>query len=177
MIETVLETKHIFEGRIVKLDVHTVRLPSGNISKREVVWHNGGVGIVPIDDAGNIIMVRQFRLPAQQVLLEIPAGGRDGTEAPRDCAIRELQEEIGYKPNELIELGAFFVGAGYSSEEMHLYLSRRLEPSRLEPDDDESLEVVRMPFAEVLEMAYDGRLIDAKSIIAVMRAAPYLQNT
>ncbi|MBN1283897.1 MAG: NUDIX hydrolase [Anaerolineae bacterium] len=177
MIETILETQTIYEGRIVNLDVHTVRLPSGNVGIRELIRHGGAAAVVPIDDAGHVVMVRQFRLGAGQSLLEIPAGGLSGPdEPPHVCATREMREEIGYKPGELVELGAFFAAAAYTTEKIHLYLGRRLTPSRLTPDDDEYLKIERIPFTEALEMAYDGRITDSKTIIGIVRAARHLKS-
>lgn len=176
MNETITDTHTVYQGRIFDVQVHTVQFPDGARSIREIVQHKGAAAVVPLDDVGNILMVRQFRLAAGRPMLEIPAGGLSGTdEPPRDCAIRELQEEIGHKPRELIDLGSFYVAPGYSTERIYLFLGRQLTPSRLEMDHDERIAVVRMPFDEVLAMVYDGRIMDSKTIIAVVRAARYLE--
>ncbi|GAB4450015.1 MAG: NUDIX hydrolase [Anaerolineae bacterium] len=175
--ETIIESQTIYTGRVFDVELDTVRLPDGRTGTREIIRHGGAAAIVPIDDEGCVIMVRQFRLPANRELLEIPAGGLDSPdEPPRDCAIRELQEETGYRPGELVALGGFFVAPGYTTEYIHLFLGRHLTPSRLEMDSDEYIAVTRVPFDEALAMAYDGRLIDSKSIIALVRAARYLQG-
>lgn len=177
MIETILDTQTIYEGRVITLDVQTVRLANGKIAERELLLHTGAAAVVPIDENGNVVLVRQYRTGAKQPLLEIPAGGLvDSAESPRACATRELQEEIGYKPEELIDLGIFFAAASYTTEQVYLYLSRRLQPSQLPPDADEFLEIERIPFDQALEMAYDGRLTDAKSIIAILRAARHINS-
>jgi ADP-ribose pyrophosphatase len=174
--ETILDTRTIFEGRVVNLDLCTVRLSNGRITTREVIRYRGAAGVVPIDDEGNVLLVRQFRLAVNRALLEIPAGGLDPAERPRDCAIREMQEETGYKPGELVELGYFLVAPGYSSERIDLFLGRSLEPAQLEMDDDESIALVRLPFDQVLEMVYDGQIEDSKTIIGVLAAAHYLKR-
>jgi ADP-ribose pyrophosphatase len=176
--ETILDTQTIFEGRVVALDVATVRLPSGRTAKRELIRHGGAEAVVPLDDEGNVLMVRQFRLAVNESLLEIPAGGLDAPdEDPRDCAAREMQEEVGYRPGELVSLGKFYVTPGYSSEVIHLFLGLKLEPASLPADDDEYIKIERLPFDQLVEMAYDGRLLDSKTIIALLRAERYLSNT
>lgn len=173
--ETILDARKLYGGRVFDVDILTVRFPDGETGIREVIRHTGAAAVVPIDDDGNVLMVRQFRIAANRDLLEIPAGGLDSPdEPPRACAIRELQEETGYKPGELVDLGGYFVAPGYTTEYIHLFLGRRLTPSRLTQDADEYITVERVPFAEAVAMAYDGRLIDSKTIIGLVRAARYL---
>ncbi len=173
--ETIIDARTIYKGRVFDVEVDTVRFPDAKTGTREIIRHTGAAAVVPLDDDGNLLMVRQFRLAADREMLEIPAGGLDSPdEHPRDCALRELQEEIGHLPGELIALGSFFVAPGYSTERIYLYLARKLTPSRLEQDSDEYLAVERIPFDEVLAMAHDGRIMDAKTIIAMIRAARYL---
>lgn len=172
--ETVLETETIYEGRIVNLYLETVRLPDGKEALREVIRHGGAVAVVPLHDNGDITLVRQFRLPAGTHLLEIPAGGLEPGEDPRVCAERELQEEVGLYPGRLISMGGVFLAPGYSSEYIHLYVATDLRPSTLNGDDDEFLEVERMPLEEFLHRVDRGEVLDAKSIAAVLRAARLL---
>ena len=103
--EKTLESKQIYDGRVVHLYLDTVQLPNGKTSLREVVRHNGAVAVVPIDRDGNVILVQQYRHPARRVLLEIPAGTLNVGEDPDTCVERELQEETGYKPGKIIKLG------------------------------------------------------------------------
>ncbi len=169
--ETILNTQTVYEGDVVNLDVHTVQMPDGATAVREVIRHSGASAVLPIDAEGRVLLVRQFRLAAGSDLLEIPAGRLDEGEHPRECAIREMREETGYKPHELAELGAFFVAVGYSTEKIHLFLGRQLEPAPLAMDDDEIIQIERVPFQEAVAMAQDGRLVDSKTIIALLRAA------
>lgn len=171
MREVIVKTSKIYDGKIVKLDVHEVRLPSDEFAKREQIRHPGASAVVAVDDNGEVLLVRQFRLSADNVLLEIPAGTLDPGEDPAECAARELQEEAGHKPGKLDYLGGFFVAPGYTTEYIHLYLGTELTESRLEHDFDESFELVRVPLAEAVRMALEGEIVDSKSIIGLLKVA------
>ncbi len=169
--ETVLETETIYEGRVVNLYLETVRLPDGKEALREVIRHSGAVAIVPLHADGQVTLVRQFRLPAGTWLLEIPAGVLEPGEDPRAAAERELQEEVGLYPGTLTPIGGVFLAPGYSSEYIHLFVATDLRPSTLPGDEDEFLEVVKLPLAELLAMIDRGDVADAKTIATVLRAA------
>src|SRR2546421_610982 len=126
LIEKLVESKLIYNGRIVHLYVDTVELPNGKRAQREIVRHTGAVAIVPIDSDGNVVMVRQYRHAAGRVLLEIPAGTLNPGEDPDLCAGRELQEETGYKPGKLRRIGGIHLAPGYSTEFIHLYVATQL---------------------------------------------------
>lgn len=175
MQETILTTQDIYKGRVVHLLLHEVRLPDGTNSKREVVKHPGAVALVALDDDQNVLLVRQFRLPAGTVLHEIPAGTLNPNEPPDQCAIRELQEETGYKPGKLEALGGFFVAPGYTTEYIHLYLATQLIASRLKADDDEFIEMDRLPLTEALAMIERGDIQDGKTISGLLRVARRLK--
>lgn len=115
MLETITQSTEIFKGRIVHLQVHDVQLANGMMSKREVVHHQGAVAIIVTDDKHNVLLVRQYRLPADQIMWEIPAGTLEPDEEPEACAIRELQEETGYKPLSLIDMGGIHPAPGYTT--------------------------------------------------------------
>ena len=174
MDETIIKTEEIYHGRVVHLLVHDVRLPDGVESRREVVQHPGAVAMVPLDNARNVFLVRQYRLPAGRVLYEIPAGTLHDGEAPSACAHRELQEEIGHRPGELKPLGGFYTAPGYTTEYIHLFLATGLTASSLDSDDDEFIEVDRVPFAEALAMIERGEIADAKSVAGLLRVARHL---
>lgn len=174
MQEIITGTRKIFKGRVVRLNVHEVRLPNGQLSRREMVHHNGAVAVIALDADQNVLLVRQFRLGANAVMLEIPAGILEPDEAPLLCAERELQEEVGYKPGKLEPLGGFFAAPGYTTEYIHLFLATDLTESRLLGDDDEFLELHRLPFAEALAMVERGDIVDAKTIIGLLRVAKRL---
>lgn len=171
MREVIVKTSKIYEGRVVKLDVHEVRLPDDTFAKRELIRHMGAAAVLPLDTNGEVVMVRQFRLGADRITLEIPAGVLSEGEAPEVCAQRELQEETGFAAAELLPLGAFYPIPSYSSEVIYLYLGTGLTPSPLAPDEDEFLEVVRMPLREALELAERGEIIDSKTVIALLKVA------
>src|SRR5262245_41813107 len=135
MDEQVLSSRRIYEGKIVRLRVDDVRLPDGHESTREVVEHNAAVAIVPVAPDGRIVMVRQYRLPAGRVMLEVPAGTLDGDEDPETAAQRELQEETGLRAARLTRLGGFWVAPGYCTEYIHIYLAENLSESRLVADE------------------------------------------
>jgi ADP-ribose pyrophosphatase len=172
--EQVLSSEPIYKGRVVNLRVDTVTWDGKHTFKREIIEHNGAVAMVPLDAKGNITLVRQYRSGAARDLLELPAGGLDDDELRDVCARRELQEEIGMYPEELIELGSFYVAASYTTERITIYLARHLRPSVQPGDADEAITTVQMPFKSALEMALTNQIEDSKTIIGLMWAARHL---
>ena len=177
MDETILYTQRLYDGRIIKLDLHEVRLPDGNHSKREVVTHPGAAAIVAVDADGKILLVRQFRIASGRILREIPAGTLNADEPPAQCAARELQEETGYKPGKLEPLTGFYPAPGYTTEFIHIYLATDLHESRLAADSDEFIEVDRVTLTEAIDMITRGEIEDGKTIIGLMLAARRLGTT
>ncbi len=175
MEEKILATQDIFKGRIVNLKVHDVDLPNGQQSKREIIYHQGAVAIVALDEAYNVLLVKQFRLAAGQVTLEIPAGLLEPDEDPLAAVGRELQEETGYRPLNLQSLGGVYVAPGYTTEYIHLYYATAYEYAPLQQDDDEFVESVKMPMTQALQLIETGEIIEAKTIVALLRVARYLQ--
>ena len=171
LTEKTIESKRIYEGRVVNLRVDTVSLPNGRTSTREIIEHNGAVAIVPMLDARTVIMVKQFRQAAGQVLLEIPAGGMDDGEDPASAAGRELSEEIGYYPQKLTEMFRSYLAPGYSSEMLYTFIAEDLRREVLPNDHDEFIEVVSIPLDEAIDMIRDGRIVDAKSICGLLIAS------
>ena len=176
--ETIVGTERIYEGRVVNLRVDTVRLPGGGgrEARREVVEHGGAVAVVPMADRNTVILVRQFRLPAGKVLLEIPAGGIDAGEGPEACARRELAEEIGRVPGRLIPLFTCFLAPGYSTEKMHGFLALDLQDGAQDPDEDELLELAPMSLDDALAAIARGEIDDAKTIAGLTLAARLLPD-
>ncbi len=168
--EQMISSEKVFDGRIVGVRTDTVLLPNGRNATREVVEHRPSVVVVPIDADGNAILVRQYRYPADQVLLEAPAGVVEESETPDDCAMRELQEEIGFSSRDLRALGGFWVSPGYCTEFMYAYLAKDLVPGRLEADADESIEVERVSISRVSRLIRLGEIQDAKTIAALLMA-------
>ena len=171
MKETTLRTERIYSGRIVKLDVIDVRLPDGKETTREIIRHPGAVALVALDAEQRVLLVRQYRNAADKILLEIPAGTLHPDEAPLACAERELQEETGYRPGKLEPLGGIYAAPGYTTEFIHLFLATDLSESRLAMDDDEFIEVERLPLADALAMIEQGVIADGKSVAGLLRVA------
>ena len=167
----ILNSQKVFEGRVFKVTVDTVS--EGELTyQREVVHHPGSAVIVPIFDDGTVALVRQYRHPTVRYLLEVPAGTLAHGERPEIGAARELKEELGVVAARLEKLSEFFVSPGFCEEKMWVYLATELSEGEQSLEDDENLEVVRLPIADALEMITSGEIQDAKTIIGLMLAAP-----
>ena len=149
-------------------------MPSGNSATREIVEDSHAVCIVPVDEDGNVVLVRQYRKPAEEALLEVPAGGVEEGEVSEDAVLRELQEEIGYTAGKLQHLSSYWVAPGWATEFMHAYLATGLSASKLQSDEDENIEVVRLPFDEAVAMFKTGEINDGKTIAALLLAQSLL---
>jgi ADP-ribose pyrophosphatase len=176
--ETLVSSEVLRRGRLLEFRVDTVELADGTRSTRDVVAHPGGVCVVALDDDGNVLLVRQWRHAIGRALLEIPAGtlDRDASGIIEDhagAAARELAEETGSVAATWRYLGAFWTTPGFTSELMHLYLATGLAgaPGHHGPDEDERLELVRMPFAVAVEMAERGEVEDGKTQVGLLRVA------
>jgi len=177
LAERVVDSTVVHRGRYLEVRVETTERADGSHHRRDVVRHPGAVGIVALDDAGRLLLVRQWRQPAGCSLLEIPAGTLDrdpatGTvEDPELASRRELEEETGYRAASWEKLGTFWTAPGFASELMHLYLATQLAaagPGRLTPDADELLELVRLPVVDALAAAERGDVHDAKTLIGIL---------
>lgn len=169
-LEPTLESKLVYEGRIVNLRVDTIRLPSGRLTTREIAEHSASVCMVPLDEQGNVLMVRQYRKPIESDLLEVPAGGIEPGEDPEDAVLRELQEEIGFTAGNVRLLAGFWVTPGWATEYMYAYLATDLRPANLPADFDENITVERVPLPNLHEMIRTGEIKDGKSIAALLLA-------
>ena len=175
MTEKQLSSEYKFRGRIMTARVDKVSLPNGKTAPREVCEHVGGVGVLPIDKDGNVILVRQFRYAFDTELLEMPAGKMDhGPEDAEECGLRELKEETGCTAGRIVPLGAYHTSPGYSSERLYLYLALDLARGEAHPDEGEFLDLVKLPFSELLGMVQRGEISDGKTAIAVLQAAHIL---
>lgn len=166
--ETTLHSKQIYKGKILNLRVDTVELTPGKQTKREIVEHDGCVAIVPIDEEDNVLLVRQYRKAAEQVMLEIPAGGIESGEKPLDSAIRELAEETGFSAKQWKEIGAFYTSPGFCTEFMHMFVAGDLVKQKLDADYDEHIEPVRIPIRKIYGLIESGEICDAKSIAGLL---------
>lgn len=161
----------IFDGRVVHLYRDTVSLPNGDTSTREYVKHVGAVCILPLTDDGEAVLERQYRYAIGQTLIEIPAGKLDSAdEDPREAALRELREETGYIPTELIDLGEYLGSPAIMGERIRMYLARGLQKSTQSLDEDEFLEVFTMPLDALVEKILAGEIPDGKTQAAALRA-------
>ena len=170
LIEHVVGTRQIYDGKIIHLRVDTVQLPNGHESLREIVSHRGAVCIVPFRADGCILMVHQFRLAAGRVLLEIPAGTMEAGEDPEECAARELEEETGFKPGAIRKLFSAFLSPGYSTEQIHAYVATDLQDGVVHLDAGENVSVIAVPVNEVEGKIASGEIEDAKTIAALLMA-------
>ncbi len=170
--EVPIREEQVFRGVLINVTHMEVTLPDGRTSLREIVRHPGGAAIVPLDGEGNVTLVRQHRVAPDLVTLEIPAGKLDRPgEDPMLAAARELEEETGLRAGRIQWLTTMLPTPGYCTERLHLYLATELTPCRPHLDADEFLDVVRMPFAQALEMVDSGALPDGKTALALLLAA------
>lgn len=159
--------KTLFEGRVIDLYLEEVELPNGKTSTREIVKHPGAVAIIPVNEEGKLLLVRQFRKPLEKVIYEIPAGKLEKGEEPEACAYRELEEETGFKSNRLEKVVAFYTSPGFADERIHIYYTDELVQGEGQLDEDEFLDLVEVTLEEARAMIEDGRIDDAKTVYAV----------
>jgi ADP-ribose pyrophosphatase len=167
----ILDSQLVFRGRVFDVTVDTIR-EGDKTYQREVVQHPGSAVIIPVFADGTITLVRQYRHPTVRFLLEAPAGTLRRGEAPEEGAARELEEELGFVAGRLEKLSEFFVSPGFCEEKMWVFLATDLVETQQRLDDDEVIELVRIPFDQALSMITTGEIEDAKTIIGVILAAP-----
>ena len=158
-----------FDGKVVKLYVDQVVLENGTQTFREVIEHPGGVCVLPLDENGDIYMVKQFRYPFMKALYELPAGKLEYGESHRDCGIRELREETGATADSVEYLGCIYPTVAYDTEIIHMYLARGLHFGEQHLDEGEFLDVVKLPFEKAVEMVLTGELPNAKTQAAILK--------
>lgn len=168
--EKQIKAEYLYKGRIINVRRDEAELPNGIIALREVVEHPGGVTVAALTDEDEILFVRQFRYPYSEVILEIPAGKRDSKdEAPLECGKRELKEETGAVAQKYIFLGELYPTPGYCGEVIYMYAATNLSFGQQNPDDDEFLEVERIPLEKAVEMIMSGEIKDAKTQAAILK--------
>jgi ADP-ribose pyrophosphatase len=166
--EVTIESRVDFRGRLLTVRTDRVRLADGTETNREVVEHRGAVAIVAIDEAGDVLLVRQYRKPAERALLEIPAGTLESGEDPSECANRELIEETGHRASRIERICGFYTAPGYCTEFLHVFVARDLTPAFAEADADERIQVARLPLRECIRLIRSGEICDAKSIVGLL---------
>lgn len=169
--------KSPYACKIFTVREEDVLLPNGKTTRQSWIDHKPTVAVVAINDQNEILLIKQFRVPAQKDLLEIPAGSMDhGAESAASCAVRELAEETGYRAGKLTELFAGYLLPGYCNEWMYFFLAEDLRYEPLTPDEDEFIEVLPTPFSKALELTKNGEIIDAKTVLGILLAKNCLNS-
>lgn len=166
----ILKSERVYTGHLFAVETVQARLPDGKVRAFDLVRHPGAVTILPLDDQGRIWFVRQYRIGAGRVMLELPAGVVNAGEEPAECAAREVREEVGLAARKIERLGGFFIAPGYTSEYLDIYLARDLYPARLPGDEDEFLQTEAVPAAQAYAMARAGEIEDAKTLATLLLA-------
>lgn len=167
--EKTLKSEIVFKGSFFTIKKDVALLPNGNEAGREYLEHPGGVGVVPITNENEILMVRQYRYPYREVVLEIPAGKKDIGEDPFTTGVRELKEETGATAGKYVDLGALYPSPGYCGEIIWMYGAKDLSFGDVNPDEDEFLEVEKVPLEKAVEMILNGEIKDAKTQAAILK--------
>lgn len=170
LTEKYLNSKKVFDGKLLKVYSDEVELPNGKSASREIIRHPGAVAVVPMLDDGRVVMVRQYRYPIGDTLLEIPAGKLDAGEKPEECAVRELAEETGYVARVLKKLTAIVTTPGFTDEVIHIYLAKELEMTEQHTDEDEFINIEIYSKEKLRVMIDNGTLSDAKTLVGLLLA-------
>jgi len=166
--ERTISSREVFKGNIIRVRVDDVELPGGRKSRREIVEHDGGVVIIPVNKQREILLVEQFRKPVEQTLLELPAGKLEKGEEPLSCARRELLEETGYSAGKIEHLLSFYTTPGFSDEILHLFLAEDLIEGELNPDEDEIIKLHKVMEDNINEYIYREEIQDGKTIMGLL---------
>ncbi len=170
----VLQSDCVFQGKVFDVCIDQIENAAGKTQRIDYVKHKGGVTIIPVDEKDRILFVLQYRHPAGEELLELPAGSLEAGEDPEYCARRECREEVGMSPAELRHLGGTYLAPGYSSEYLHYFLAKDLSAAPLPPDEDEDISIIRLSWEETLRKITQNEIRDAKSVAGIFLAGMYL---
>ena len=176
LFEKTLTQEYKFKGRIINLRFDTALLPDGKTCTREVIEHNGGVTVAAINDKKEIYLVNQYRYPYSEVVTETPAGKLEKDENPLEAGKRELLEEAGVKASKYYDLGRFYPTPGYCGETIYLYAATGLELAEQNLDEDEFLNVVKMPLDEAVEKIISGEITDGKTQAVILKACMMIEK-
>lgn len=177
LTEKTVSKNYVYKGRIINVRCDDALCPDSSPCKREVVEHNGGVCIAPITDNNELIFVRQFRYPYSEILLELPAGKLEIGEDPFEAGKRELEEETGTVAETYFDMGKFYPSPGYCGEIIHLYAAKDLRTTQMHPDDDEFLEVEKIPLETAVGMVMNNEIRDGKTQALIMKVNEMLRST
>lgn len=166
-IEKTISRDTIYKGKIIDVKLDQVSLPNGKTSSRELVFHPGAVAVIALTEEGKIPLVRQFRKPLERNLVEIPAGKLEKGEDPKTCALRELEEETGYRAESLEHVASYYTSPGFSDEIVHLYFSNQLTKGKPQPDEDEFVELMEVTLQEAEDLLLKKEIYDAKTVYAL----------
>ncbi len=165
-----IQTRSVYTGKVFSVSLDEVRLPGGGIVERAVVEHPGAVVILPQLEDGMLLLTYQYRHAVRDTLYEFPAGTLEAGETPRECAEREIKEEVGHRATKWVELGSLYPAPGFCNEKQHCFFASGLFPEVVSGDEDEIIEVKKMSVDEVQKLIIDGQMVDAKSIAIFFRA-------
>ncbi|MBQ8526287.1 MAG: NUDIX hydrolase [Clostridia bacterium] len=168
--EKTISSEQVYDGRIIKLNVDRVICPNGREATREIVRHPGGVAVVPVDKDGYVYMVRQYRVPYDTIMLEVPAGKLDKGEEIEAAAARELREETGLTAKNMVFMGNFYPSVGFCDENLRMYLATDLSQGETDPDDDEFLNIEKLHIDRLVDMIMNNEIKDGKTIAAILKA-------
>ena len=171
----IVKSEVIYRGKVFTTKVDQIEYSSSNKAVREVAEHPGGAVVVPVTEDEKIVMITQHRYPINKILLELPAGKLDKNENPLHCAARELEEETGYKSDNIKELGSIYTTPGYSNEKLWIYIAKKLKPGKHNREEGESgMEVFELTLSEVEQKINNGEIVDGKTICGIFLAKNYL---
>ena len=168
--EKTISVEKIYDGKIIEVTREKVMLENKSETYREVVHHSGGVCVLPLNSKGEVLFVRQFRYPFKEILLEIPAGKRENDEDPKECGVRELREEVGAEAKNITFLGKLYPTVAYNTEIIYMYMAQDLSFVKQNLDDDEFLDIVKIPLSKAYDMVINDEIPDAKTQIAILKA-------
>jgi len=175
-VETMGVSRRVYDGRLLQVYRDEVRLPNGRLSAREYIRHPGAAVVIPYLNDGNILMIRQYRYPVGEIMLELPAGKIDPGESPADTVRREMTEETGFLPQQITEIGLIHTCVGYSSEKLFLFWAAGLEPHAGQADEDETVEVIPTHIGAAMDLVRQGQITDAKTIIGLFWAEDIIKR-
>lgn len=172
--EKTVSSETIYEGIIFTLKKDVAELEDGSHAGRDIILHSGGVCVIPVTDNNEIFMVRQFRYPFHEITTEVPAGKLNSGESHAECGRRELLEETGYTCKEYVYLGEMYPTPAYNSEITHMYLAKGLEYKSQKLDEDEFLDVIKIPLTEAVKMVMNNEIKDGKTQLIILKASKFL---
>jgi ADP-ribose pyrophosphatase len=172
---TLLDKKIIYQGKVIDLSVDTVLFPEQSVDM-ECIKHPGGAAVVPLLPGGSVVLIKQYRYVVNDTIWEIPAGRLEKNESPRDCAFRELEEEVGFKATELVQLTEIYSAPAYCTEVIYIFLATGLSPGKQSLDDDEYIEIATFSLVEAVAMVERGEITDGKTVAALLLAAKRMEK-